>query len=304
MIARFLSKNGPLIILLLGIFFVGFAAIFTRLAECHPIAAAFWRSALTLPMLIPIMLTKSNRGHLHSVPVTSILKILLVGMIFGLDIAIWNLSLCHTTIANAAFLSTTTPLFIILIAWIFSWHPLNIKIWLGLVITLLGSLIMTLGSTNLQINWQGDSLAMLSASMFAIYLIFVTQLLQKINLWIILFFANLGACLVLGLGALGLNSSLAIPNMNTLFWLFALSFFSQILGQGLVTASLKHFSSSFSALALTLTPVVCVIAAWFIFHEPLSVLQCLGMILIILGIYYSKQKYDSLVANKNIEYGN
>lgn len=291
MMSRFFSKNGPLIILLLGIFFVGFAAIFTRLADCNPIASAFWRSAFALPLFFFIVLLPKNRTHFKNTDWFSRVKLMIVGMIFGIDIAIWNASLNYTSIANAGFLSTTTPIFMILATWLFALHPLNLSIWLGLIVTLIGAALMTLGSLTPELNWLGDSLAMLSAILFAAYIFFIAHFRQKLNLWIILLHCDLGACLILGLGSLLLGENLAISNATTLIWLIALSLISQVLGQGLITVGLKYFSPAFSALALTLTPVIALIGAWFIFQEYLSLLQGIGIIFIIFGIYFSKKKY-------------
>jgi drug/metabolite transporter (DMT)-like permease len=296
MIAPFHPKHWPIIGLLLGILFIGFAAIFTRLSECGPIASAFWRSAFALPLFIFMAIKESKQALFKPVHFNSVIKLLIVGMLFGLDIAIWNASFQFTSIANAGFLSNTTPLFMMLAAWIFTWHRLTLGIWLGLSGTLLGAALMTFGSETPEINWFGDSLAIFSAILFAAYIIYISQFRKTVNLWVILLLSDLGACIILALSSLVFNQSLVIPDLNSLFWLIVLSLISQTLGQGLVTTGLKYFTPSFSALLLTLTPVVCVVAAWFIFREPLSILQCLGMAFIIIGIYFSKRKYDKLLS--------
>ena len=290
MIKQVMANNRPLVALLFGILFIGFTAIFTRLTLCSPITAGFWRSALALPILFFMTMLPSNRTQFKKMSFFHMCILTLLGMIFGINIAVWNAALNYTSIANVGFLSNTMPIFILLAAWVFSWHPLTINTWLALALAILGVGLMSFGSQTPEINWYGDSLAILSALIFAIYIVFVTRLRQKINLWIILFFSDFGACLILGSSSLFLKESLAIHDINTLLWLLALSLFSQVLGQGLITTALKYFSPTFSGLALTLTPVVCVIAAWFVFEESLSFLQISGILFIMTGIYLSKQK--------------
>lgn len=291
MISRIASKHWPFMTLLFGILFVGCAAIFTRLADCNPIASAFWRSAFALPLFLFFSLQAKNSTYIKNTDLGSIIKLILVGMIFGIDIALWNASLNYTSIANAGFLSSTTPIFMILATWIFAWHKLNIGIWLGLITTLLGAALMTLGSLTPELHWLGDSLAMLSAILFAAYIFFIAHFRQKLNLWIILLYCDLGACLILALASFVLGQSLAIENTDTLIWLIALSLISQVLGQGLITTGLKYFSPPFSAVALTLTPVISLTGAWFIFQESLTILQGMGIILIAFGVYFSKKMY-------------
>lgn len=294
MISKSLIKNLPLIGLLSGIVFIGFAGIFTRLAECSPLMSAFWRSAFVLPLFFFMLVQPSNWQALSNTSFFNLMMLLLVGAIFGIDIAIWNTSLNYTVIANAAFLSTTTPLFISIITCCLGWQKLNVKICSALLITLSGAALMTFGSQTPELNWFGDGLAMFSAVLFAVYIMMIAHFRHNINLWVILLFCDLGACLALGLFSFTLGESLMILDKTTLFWLLALSLISQLLGQGLVTATLKYFSPTFSALTLTLTPVVCVIGAWFIFKEPFSLVQLIGMISIAGGIYFSKQESTTI----------
>lgn len=294
MISKSLIKNLPLIGLLSGIVFIGFAGIFTRLAECAPTMSAFWRSAFVLPIFLFMLVQPSNLKELRHTSFFNLMMLLLIGAIFGIDIAIWNASLNYTVIANAAFLSTTTPLFISIITCCLGWQNVNIKICSALLITLWGAGLMTFGSQTPELNWFGDGLAMFSAVLFAVYIMMIARFRHKINLWVILLFCDLGACLALGFTSFTLGESLMIPDRTTLFWLLALSMISQLLGQGLVTTALKYFSPTFSALALTLTPVVCVIGAWFIFEESLSFVQLIGMISIAGGIYFCKQESTTI----------
>ena len=73
-------------------------------------------------------------------------------------------------------------------------------------------------------------------------------------------------------------------------WLavIALAVVCQIVGQGLLISSLKHFSSGFIAVFLLLEPVLTAIFAWLVFAESLDLLNWIAFVLVLGGIYLAK----------------
>jgi drug/metabolite transporter (DMT)-like permease len=63
---------------------------------------------------------------------------------------------------------------------------------------------------------------------------------------------------------------------------------SQVIGQGIVTYTLKRFSSGFVSLFLLLEPLITTILAWGIFFERLSWLNGLAFFVVLAGIYLAK----------------
>ncbi len=89
---------------------------------------------------------------------------------------------------------------------------------------------------------------------------------------------------------------LSLLTENTFFptdpngWLivFALAFFCQFLGQGLITYGLAHLPAAFSAVALLIQPIVAAAAAWVLFSEILGLFDFAGAAAILAGIVFAK----------------
>jgi len=66
--------------------------------------------------------------------------------------------------------------------------------------------------------------------------------------------------------------------------IITLALICQIFGQGLLVYSLNQLSAEFVAIVLLLEPVLAAVAAWIIFAEKLSVLNCIAFSVILVGI--------------------
>jgi drug/metabolite transporter (DMT)-like permease len=59
----------------------------------------------------------------------------------------------------------------------------------------------------------------------------------------------------------------------------------QVMGQGLLTYSLKQFSSGLVAVSMLTIPVLAAILAMLVFSEKLSLLNWLAFLVVLTGIY-------------------
>ncbi len=65
----------------------------------------------------------------------------------------------------------------------------------------------------------------------------------------------------------------------------SLAIISQVIGQGLLTYSLKSFPSGLVAVSMLTIPVIAAILATIIFSEKLSLLNWLAFLVVLTGIY-------------------
>src|SRR3954454_17214588 len=107
--ARLDSGAAPaLITLIAGAVALGFSAIFVRLAAAEaigPFASAFWRVALSLPVLYGWMRLEEGQGPAAKAAFGG--AALLAGLAFAGALFFWHLAILDTTVANATFFATT-----------------------------------------------------------------------------------------------------------------------------------------------------------------------------------------------------
>ena len=95
---------------------LGLSPLAVRFSELGPQATAFWRFAFALPILLLLM--RGGRPKPDPSPSgRQVSLLLLAGVFFGLDIALWSAALDFTTVANATLLSNMTPVFAAAFAW-------------------------------------------------------------------------------------------------------------------------------------------------------------------------------------------
>lgn len=213
------------------------------------------------------------------------------------SVVCWAWSLTQTSVANSTVLRNLTPLFTSLGGWLFLNLKFDRQFILGMIVALLGAI--AIAWDDLQIGTEslwGDCTALLSAFLYAIYLLTVEHLRNSLNATTILLWrCILGTCLIF---------PVVLFSEDTLFphsrqgWLsvILLAIVCQAIGQGLLVYCLKQFSSGFIAIFLLLQPVVSAVLAWGFFAENLTLLNGLAFCLVLGGIYIaqSNQNYRSL----------
>ncbi|MGK7889250.1 MAG: DMT family transporter [Leptolyngbyaceae cyanobacterium] len=210
----------------------------------------------------------------------------LCGLIFAGCLVLWAWSLQYTTVANSTLMHDLSPLFAIILGWLLFRHHFSQRFLIAVGLTLAG--VVTIGFEDFQLgmsHFMGDSIALASAILLALYCLLVGQLRQQFSAILVLQWT----CII---GAIGILPIILLTHEplfpTTLFGWAAVTgvvVFSQIIGQGLTAFSLKQLSSEFVSLFLPLEAVFAAFIAWVGWNEPLTPLNCVGFILVLGGIY-------------------
>jgi drug/metabolite transporter (DMT)-like permease len=80
--------------------------------------------------------------------------------------------------------------------------------------------------------------------------------------------------------------------------LLALAFISQVGGQGLMAVALGTLPATFSALVIFLEAIAAASFGWLLLNEPLGLVQALGGVLILFGIWIARPR-----AGERVEVG-
>jgi drug/metabolite transporter (DMT)-like permease len=162
-------------ILLIGVLAMSSAAILIRLcldADVPPHSIAAYRlSIASIILAIPAIRQRVVQDYAKlGYWVKS--KIIFSGLLLALHFGAWITSLAYTSIVSSVFLVASTPLWIGLLSPLLLKEKVQHSIWVGIGVTLLGSIIIGLGntSTHQPLAWQGNSLALLGAICAALYL--------------------------------------------------------------------------------------------------------------------------------------
>lgn len=293
------QSNRALAALLLGGCLIGCSPIFVRLSEVQSVSTAFWRLALALvPLSLVSWRERSRDGAVGTAQpgkprgVREIATVALPGVLLGTELSVWHISLHLTSVANSTLLVNMAPIFVALYSWLFQGRTPSRLLVLALALTIGGVIILkggfSAGSGSGSGAWQGDLTAMLSAVLYASYILAVERARARFSASSIMMWGTSAAALCVLPAAL-----LSEPTLLPQTWvgwavLIGVAWLAQAAGQGLITFSLAWLPATFSSLTLLLQPVVAAILAWLLLHEPLTPWQIVGGLIVITGIWTAR----------------
>jgi drug/metabolite transporter (DMT)-like permease len=266
----------PLAALLVGNAALALGPYFVRLADSGPVAAGFWRLVLALPVLFLF----ASREPVAAAPVTRklLLAIAAGGVFFALDLSSWHVGIGFTRLGNAALFGNSGSL--ILMVWGFvAWQrwPQS-REWLAILAALGGAAILLGRSFEVSTRTLvGDLFCLLAGLLYAGYLLILQDALKTLPSWRLLGWSSAASVPLLLLIAF-LHGEPVWPHD---WWpLVGLAVSSQLIGQGMLVYSLRHFSPLAIGLALLTQPAIASLAGWLAFGERLGAIDVVGMALL------------------------
>ncbi|OGF52760.1 MAG: hypothetical protein A2Z21_08160 [Candidatus Fraserbacteria bacterium RBG_16_55_9] len=281
-----------MIALLMGAVGIAFAPIFVRLSELQPSATAFHRLLFALPLLWiwTTMETRSDRPPRQPTQSSEIGWLVLAGLCFTGDLAVWHWSIRFTSVANATLFANFAPIFVSTGAWLFLKERITLTFVAGLVFALFGASLMigaSFGSGPQRV--LGDGLGLITAVFYAGYILSVKRLRSLFSTATIMASSGLVTCVALLPIALLSGESLIATSLWGWAVLMGLAWISHVGGQGLIAYALAHLPVSFASVALLLQPATAAVLAWILLDESLGPLQATGGALVLLGILLARR---------------
>jgi drug/metabolite transporter (DMT)-like permease len=274
--------------LVLGAVAMGASPLFVRMADVGPFASAFWRTALALPFLALWALTE--RGNLRPGALRN-RSVWLSGLLFAGDLFFWHLAILATTVANATFLATTAPLFVVAGAWFLLGERIQSRGIAGLALCLLGGAALIGHSYGFAPErLTGDLYGIVTALFFAGYMLALRAARRDVAAGTLAFISAAITTVILFVVASALEPRLLPHSAQGWTVLIALALISQVAGQGLLTIALGTLPAPFSSLVIFLEAVAAALLAWVVLHEALEPMQWLGGVMILAGIWFARPR--------------
>lgn len=260
------------------------SALFVKVSEAGPVATAFWRVALALPLLWAWSVIAQRGAHVAGF-VAERRLIVWAGLFFAGDLAVWHWSIVLTTVANATLLANLAPIFVTLaVWWLFAIRPgamflAGLAAALGGVVVLIGGDFHAGGKALL-----GDALGVVTAMFYGAYQLAVTRARSRAATSVIMAWSGLVTAVVLL--PLALFSGEQIFPVTATGWLtlFGLALISQAAGQSLIAYAMAHLPATVSSVGLLAQPVIAAALAWALLGEALGWVQIAGAVVVLAGI--------------------
>jgi drug/metabolite transporter (DMT)-like permease len=293
--------NKPYLALFISILSVSFAAIFiTTLIDIYntsPLSIAFYRLFFTTLLILPIaILQKKTRKEIKTLPLSTFLIMICIGIILATHFALWITSLELTSIASSVLLVTAHPIFVGPISHYFFKERLSMINIIGIFLSLIGVFILVAGNYGLGNfvidSLEGNVLAWLGGIAAGLYILGGRKVRKTISVISYAFIVYCTATIVL----LSICIFYTIPvygfNLEVYVIILLMAIVSGIFGHTLYNWSLKHVRASLASVALLGEPLGSTLLAFFIpwIQQIPSKFTIIGGTIIISGIYLTARK--------------
>lgn len=266
--------------LLLANLFLAFGPWMVRLADVGPVAAAFWRLALAIPLLL--FFARWQSGRTFSPGWAMGATIVLGGLFFAADLAAWHYGIVRTKMANATLFGNSSSLLFAAYGFIVMRMLPRPAQAAALLLAGIGAVLLLGSSYELSPrNFAGDLFAILAGFFYALYLIAIDRARKVMAPMPVLALSTIAGAGPLLLFALFLGEQVMPANWGPVI---LLSLGSQVIGQGLLVYSMGHLSPVVVGVGLLTQPAVAALIGWVAYGERLSLMDFAGAVLIALAL--------------------
>jgi drug/metabolite transporter (DMT)-like permease len=278
--------------LLISIIAVSFASIFILSCSAPPLSIAFYRLFFTTLLLVPlILIRKKTRDEIRSLPRTTLLIMIIIGVILAAHFSLWITSLKMTSVASSVILVTAHPVLVAPVSFYFLKEKLSFINALGIAISLGGVGVLVIGNYGFAAfgldTLEGNILALLGGIAAGLYILGGRVLRKKVSTITYAFVVYAVGTIVLF--SLCLLLSAPVYNLTTLDYeiILLMALVSGIFGHTLYNWSLGYIRASVMSVALLGEPIGSSLLAYVIpwIHQEPSLFTIVGGGIILIGIY-------------------
>jgi len=266
------------------------------LREISPVSFNAVRIPLAALLLwIPMLLLK-GRIHLQPRDIWKILALGIIGNVFYLTLFIHGLEL--TKAGNVGLLMSVGTVFTALLSRLLGHEYQGRMVWVGIFLSFGGVAVILLESAEFAVGagtLAGDLITLAAACCWSLYTVFSKTLMKSYSP---LTFTTL----TLSVGGFALFF-ISLPDLMDQNWgqistksyleLVYSSIFSLAVAYSIWFYCVDRLGSTKTAIYANLVPFWTLLFAWFFIGEKITLLQILGGILILTGIYLTKLKRES-----------
>ncbi len=287
-------------VLFVGIISISLSAIFIRMCSDMPsLSIAVFRLAIASIILLGISFFKKVK--FSKIEKKDFILMIAGGIFLALHLISWITSLKYTSVANSVALVTTNPVFVGFFSVVFLKNKLEKEIIAGILLSVLGSFLISRGYTGASIETTnhvlGDFLAILGAIFASGYLLIGSVVRERVDTFeYILIIYSITSVILIVISIIASHTFMEGKNLfygfslKSYFFVFLLAVVSQLMGHTSFNYSLKFLKPDFVAITILGEPIGASFFAYLVFGEKVSSIQLIGMLFIFAAVIISSKK--------------
>jgi drug/metabolite transporter (DMT)-like permease len=271
----------PVAVLALALLGVAFGSIFVRLAGAPALAMAAWRVGIAALVVVPLAWARSP----GPVPAVAQRQAFAAGLLLALHFATWIQSLAYISVSASVVLVTTSPVWVVVLSWLFRLGAPRPRQLAAVALSVLGSAVI--GGASLLAglaSFRGALLALAGAVCMGGYLLLARGCQRKLGFLAFVARSYGAAAAALWIAALAFGTPLLVFPPRTWLAFAGAAVASQLIGHGGYNWALRHLDPVFVGIVLVGEPVLASALAWWLFGEPVAPSTWVGGALILAGV--------------------
>jgi drug/metabolite transporter (DMT)-like permease len=281
--------NKPRIALAIGILAVSVFPLLIKMELAPGLISAFYRMAIALALILPYAWYTKQLV----MPSTKIILLTaLSGILFGSDVAVWNISILESTATQASLLANLSPVWVGIATFLFLTNKPTKNFWIGTLISLLGMVTLIGFGVFATLSFDvGFIFGVLSGVFYSAYLLISKEVLAKISIVTFITYSLMASTLFLGLASLYWDQPFG--GFSTMGWMILSiqAVVCQLLAWLMVSYALQHMKTTRVSLAMLSQALLTAFLAWIFLNETITLQMILGGIILLFGIrvtFYNK----------------
>lgn len=288
----YIEKN-PFLMIVIGILGISLSAIFVRLSQAPSVIIASCRLLWTVVLMTPVVLGKRTaRLELRQITKKQCLLCILSGIFLAIHFVLWFESLKNTSVASSTAIVCTEVIWVALGYCLFMKGKLTKKALVCIGMALAGSFLIAFSDSKAEGgHLYGDLLSLLSAVAVAVYTLLGRAARKTMSTTAYTYIVYVACAITLVTLTAVQGHPIHAFEPSAIAVGFLLSVFSTILGHSIFSWCLKYFSPSFISASKLCEPIVAAIVAAIVFQEIPVLLQVIGGVIVIAGVFlYSREE--------------
>ena len=272
----------PRLALAIGILCISIFPILVKLELTPGLISAFYRMAFAFAILLPIALFS---GKFKLPTLRYLLLALLCGVLFGSDVAVWNIAIQESSATQASLLTNLSPVWVGIASFLFLSPKPKTNFWIGTIVAVLG-MVTFVGFhffTALDFD-RAFVFAVLSGIFYAAYMLVSKNTLAQVNVFSFMILSLFASSIYLGIICLWTNEP--FTGFSTAGWgvLGIQAVVCQLAAWFLISYATQHMKATRVSLSLLSQAVLTALIAYLFLDEHISIQMVIGGIILLFGI--------------------
>lgn len=291
--------NKPRIALVIGILCISVFPVLVKLNLTPGLISAFYRMAFAGLLLIPFVIL---RGMFKMPARKNLFLAIICGLLFGSDVAVWNIAIQGSTATQASLLTNLSPVWVGIGSLFFLKNKPTPNFWIGTGIAVFGMIVLV--GFKFFINLDFDLafiFGVVSGIFYAAYILVSKNVLDQMDVLSFLCITLFSSTIFLGILSYIFNEPFS--GFSHAGWgvLVIQALVCQLLAWLLINYALKHMRATRVSVSLLAQGILASVLAWGFLNESITLQMVFGGLVLLMGIrvtFYTKQPKFSFLKKR------